>query len=59
MAKGVEVSREPFDARTFWGKQAQIKDPSGYGISLREWAAPDDPYFPDWQPRHEGVERLA
>ena len=58
-AKGVEVERPVFDARTFWGKQAMVKDPSGNGISLREWEAPDDPYYPDWKPRHEGVERLA
>ena len=59
VSKGVEVSREPFDARTFWGRQAQVKDPSGYGISLREWAAPDNPHFDGWQPKHEGVVRLA
>ena len=58
-SKGVEVERPVFEARTFWGKQAMIKDPSGNGISLREWEAPDDPYYPDWTPRHEGVERLA
>jgi lactoylglutathione lyase len=59
MKKGVQSAREPFDARTFWGRQAQIKDPSGYGISLREWAEPDNPRFEGWQPRHEGAERLA
>ena len=58
-AKGVEVERPVFEARTFWGKQAMIKDPSGNGISLREWESPDDPYFQGWTPRHEGVERLA
>jgi len=58
-SKGVEFEREPFDARTFWGRQAMIKDPSGNGISLREWQAPDNPRFDGWQPRHEGVSRLA
>ena len=58
-ANGVQVEREPFDARTFWGRQAMIKDPSGYGISLREWHAPDNPHFDDWQPKHEGVSRIA
>ena len=57
--KGVEVAREPWDAFTFWGRQAQIKDPSGYTISLREWRAPDGPDFEGWQPTTEGVIRLA
>jgi hypothetical protein len=56
---GVEVEREPYDARTFWGRQAVIKDPSGYGVSLREWQAPDGPRFEAWKPKHEGVSRLA
>jgi catechol 2,3-dioxygenase-like lactoylglutathione lyase family enzyme len=59
MKNGVESARDPFDARTFWGKQAQIKDPNGYGISLREWEAPDGPHYEGWQPRHEGGTRLA
>jgi lactoylglutathione lyase len=58
-AAGVEVEREPYDARTFWGRQAVIKDPSGYGVSLREWQAPDSPNYDAWQPKHEGVTRLA
>ena len=58
-AAGVPVEREPFEARTFWGRQAMIKDPSGYGVSLREWEAPDGPRYEDWQPRHEGGVRLA
>ncbi len=56
---GVPIAREPWDARTFWGRQAYIKDPSGYILSLREWRAPDGPRFPDWTPSHEGVKRLA
>ena len=59
VSKGVEVVREPWDALTFWGRQARIKDPSGYGVALREWAAPDNPHFDGWQPRHEGGVRLA
>ena len=39
--------------------KAMIKDPSGYIISLREWQEPDGPYYPDWQPVHDDVERLA
>jgi catechol 2,3-dioxygenase-like lactoylglutathione lyase family enzyme len=58
-AKGVEVVTEADVMRTFWGRQATIRDPNGYIISLREWQAPDGPHFADWQPRHEGVTRLA
>ena len=57
-ANGVPVVREPWDARTFWGLQAQIQDPSGYLISLREWHDPDGTTYAGWTPRHEEVERL-
>lgn len=57
-AKGVEVAREPWQAMTFWGRQAQIKDPSGYLISIREWRDPDGPHFEGWQPESENVVRL-
>jgi predicted enzyme related to lactoylglutathione lyase len=57
--KGIEVVREQFTPRTFWGRQAGILDPSGNHISMREWHAPDGPEFKDWQPRTEGVTRLA
>lgn len=56
---GVEIIQDPYDARTFWGRQAAIKDPNGYIISLREWRAPDSPQFQDWQPSHDGVHRSA
>ena len=58
-AKGVEVAREPWAAMTFWGRQAQIRDPSGWLISLREYRSPDGPTFPDWQPDQPDVVRLA
>lgn len=58
-SKGVAVPREPWQAMTFWGRQAQIMDPSGYRISLREYRAPDSPHFEGWQPDQEGVVRLA
>jgi len=56
---GVEIVEDPRDARTFWGKQGAIKDPSGYIITLREWDEPDSPTYPDWQPKHDDVKRLA
>ncbi len=58
-ARSVEVAREPWAAMTFWGHQAQIRDPSGYLISLREYRAPDGPTFQDWQPDQPGVVRLS
>ncbi|HLF77645.1 MAG TPA: VOC family protein [Dehalococcoidia bacterium] len=58
-SKGVEVAREPWQALTFWGRQAQIKDPSGYLISLREWRQPDGPRFAGWQPESPDVVRLG
>jgi predicted enzyme related to lactoylglutathione lyase len=57
--RGVEIVREQFTPRTFWGRQAGILDPSGHRISLREWRAPDGPRYPDWQPDQPGVTRLA
>jgi catechol 2,3-dioxygenase-like lactoylglutathione lyase family enzyme len=57
--RGIPIVRENFSPRSFWGRQAGIDDPSGHGVSLREWHAPDGPSYPDWQPRYEGGERLA
>jgi lactoylglutathione lyase len=57
-ANGVEVAREPWQAQTFWGRQAQIRDPNGYLISIRQYREPDGPDYPDWQPEHEGVVRI-
>jgi catechol 2,3-dioxygenase-like lactoylglutathione lyase family enzyme len=56
---GIEIVRENFTPRSFWGRQAGINDPSGHGISLREWHAPDGPTYRDWQPKHEGGARLG
>ena len=58
-SKGVAVPREPWQAMTFWGRQAQIMDPSGYRISLRQYRDPDNAHFEGWQPDQEGVVRLA
>ena len=57
-SNGVEVAREPWQAQTFWGRQAQLRDPSGYLISIRQYREPDGPSYPDWQPEHEGVVRI-
>lgn len=50
---GVEIASEPFTPRSFWGRQAAIRDPFGYVVALREWRAPDGPLFDGWQPAAE------
>ena len=50
---------EAYGARTFWGRQAKIRDNSGYLVSLRQYDTPDGPQFAHWQPRHDDVHRLA
>lgn len=58
-AKGVEVATEPFEPRSFWGRQAVIRDPFGYRIALREWRTPDGPTFDAWQPTRADIVRTA
>jgi catechol 2,3-dioxygenase-like lactoylglutathione lyase family enzyme len=58
-ARGVEVVTAPFEPRSFWGRQAVIRDPFGYRVALREWRAPDGPRFDGWQPTRDDVRRLA
>ena len=58
-AAGVEVAAEPFEPRSFEGRQAVIRDPFGYRIALREWHAPDGPTNADWQPTRPDVTRTA
>ena len=57
-AKGVEVATEIRSGSSFWGKVASIKDPCGIAIELREWRAPDCPFYPDWQPERADVVKL-
>jgi catechol 2,3-dioxygenase-like lactoylglutathione lyase family enzyme len=57
--KGVAVTTEPFEPRSFWGRQAVIRDPFGYLVALREWRAPDGPHFDGWQPSRADVVRTA
>jgi catechol 2,3-dioxygenase-like lactoylglutathione lyase family enzyme len=58
-AKGVEVGTQIRPGFSFWGKVASIKDPCGIDIELREWRAPDAPFYPDWQPERPDVVKLA
>ncbi len=53
-ARGVEIAGAPFTPRSFWGRQATIRDPFGYIVALREWQAPDGPHFAGWHPAEAG-----
>jgi predicted enzyme related to lactoylglutathione lyase len=49
-AQGIEVARPIWQARTFYGRQAVIRDPGGAQLALREYREPDGPHFMGWQP---------
>ncbi len=49
-AKGIEVTRPIWKARTFYGRQAVVRDPGGPQLALREYRDPDGPHFMGWQP---------
>jgi lactoylglutathione lyase len=57
-SKGVQVAAEPRESRSFNGLRAEIMDPSGVHIELREWRN-DGLSNDDWQPGQPGVSRLA
>jgi predicted enzyme related to lactoylglutathione lyase len=50
---GIETVRPIWKTRSVWGRQAVIRDPGGPSIALREWRAPDGPYFTGWYPEPE------
>jgi predicted enzyme related to lactoylglutathione lyase len=49
-AKGIEVTRPIWKARTFYGRQAVIREPGGIQLALREYREPDGPHYMGWQP---------
>lgn len=49
-AKGIEVTRPIWKARTFYGRQAVIRDPGGPQLALREYREPDGPHYTGWEP---------
>jgi predicted enzyme related to lactoylglutathione lyase len=49
-AKGIEVTRPIWKARTFYGRQAVIREPGGIQLALREYREPDGPRYMGWQP---------
>ncbi len=58
-ARGIEPSWGPNPGGAFNGIRAEIKDPHGNSIELREWLDGDGPDNLDWQPSRPDVERIA
>lgn len=56
--KGVEVFQAPRETAVFEGLRAEIKDPNGMRIELREWQRGDSIYNDDWQPTKPNVTKL-
>ena len=56
--KGVEVFQAPRETAVFEGLRAEIKDPNGMRIELREWLRGDSIYHDDWQPTRPNVTKL-
>jgi len=48
--KGIEVTRPIWQARTFYGRQAVIREPGGIQLALREYREPDGPHYTGWRP---------
>jgi catechol 2,3-dioxygenase-like lactoylglutathione lyase family enzyme len=55
-ARVIETVRPIWKTRSVWGRQAVVRDPGGPSIALREWRAPDGPYFTGWYPEPESPE---
>ena len=49
-AKGIEITQPMWKARSFYGRQAVVQDPTGPQIALREYREPDGPHYTGWQP---------
>ena len=54
-SKGVEISRPPTQQTVYDGLRAEIKDPNGISIELREWQKGDSIANFDWTPSDPGT----
>jgi catechol 2,3-dioxygenase-like lactoylglutathione lyase family enzyme len=54
-ARGIETVRPIWQTRSVWARQAVVRDPGGPSVALREWRAPDGPYFTGWYPEPESA----
>ncbi len=57
-SKGVEFFQAPRETAVFEGLRAEILDPDGIRIELREWQQGDSFYNDDWQPNKPNVTKL-
>ena len=57
--QGVEVHQAPRETQVFEGLRAEILDPNGMRIELREWQRGDDFHNDDWQPTRPNVTKLS
>ena len=57
-SKGVEFFQAPRETAVFEGLRAEILDPDGIRIELREWQRGDSFYNDDWQPSRPNVTKL-
>jgi hypothetical protein len=57
--KGVTATWGPNPGGSFHGLRAEIKDPNGISIELREWRDQDTPWNQTWQPARPGTTRIA
>ncbi len=58
-AEGIRFVQEPRPGSSFDGIRAEILDPNGLGIELREWQNGDGFHNVDWQPASPAVTRIA
>ncbi len=56
--RGVQVYQAPRETQVFEGLRAEILDPNGMRIELREWQRGDDFHNDDWQPTRPNVTKL-
>ncbi|MDA0797387.1 MAG: VOC family protein [Chloroflexi bacterium] len=54
-AQGVVFSREPSIGSSYEGLRAEILDPSGISIELREWLKGDSYHVAGWKPSKDSV----
>ena len=55
---GVDIVSPPSRAKSFAGRQAAIRDPSGVALEVRQYDPEDSPMSADWVPEIEGVTKV-
>ena len=57
--KGVEISRPPVQTGVFEGLRAEMLDPNGIPIELREWQRGDGIHNHDWESTMPGYQKIS